>query len=87
MNPPNAPATRPTASTIGLAVLLAAIMVGAAAITWFISPASANATSDDCGELVETREESLRQVLTTTGQEQTEAVHRAWAATELMEEC
>lgn len=78
---------RPTASTIGLAVILAGIVVGAAAMTWFISPASANATSNDCVELVETRNESLREVLTTTGQEQTEAVHRAWAATELLEEC
>lgn len=43
-HPPIARPSRPTASTIGLAVLLASIMVGVAILGWFLSPASAEAT-------------------------------------------
>lgn len=94
MNIPQPPTTRPgpTASTIGLAVLLASIMVGVAILGWFLSPASAEPSehfSGLCEGLMETRIDALTQALNATGDEQIRQVNRAWAAKELhtLEEC
>lgn len=91
MNPPTSNGSGPSASTIGLAVLLAAIMVGGAAITWFLSPASADPghLSGLCKSLQETRADALAQALNLTGEAQQAQVNRAWAAEELyqLEDC
>lgn len=90
---PFKPSKGPSASTVGLAVLLASLMVGVAIVGWFLSPA-ANATETEhlsglCEGLMETRIDALTQALNATGDEQTRQVNRAWAAERLyaLEEC
>lgn len=90
-HPPASTPSRPSASTIGLAVLLAGLMVGVAIIGWFLSPAAAEVEHLEgiCEGLLETRIDALTQALNATGEEQDHYVQRAWAAAELyaLEDC
>lgn len=88
---PFKPNKGPTPRTIGLAVLIAAVMVGVAILGWFLSPAAADTTHlrGLCEGLMETQIDALAQALNTTGEEQTRQVNRAWAAEKLytLEKC